>query len=187
MGAVWRAGQENVDEMRTPCENPDIKGLALAKALRIGILSDTHGRLPSGIARHLNGLDVILHAGDIDAPGVLRVLGRAAPVVAVRGNMDLGQWAGGLPEADTFELAGVLFHLRHDASRLDLDPVAAGIAVVVSGHTHVPRLKRNESVLYLNPGSASNPRNGSEAGMMRVWIENRRITCRRIAFDDEPA
>jgi putative phosphoesterase len=74
-------------------------------------------------------------------------------VTAVRGNVDRGPWADALPPDATLEMGGVLVHVLHDLQALDLDPAAAGIQVVVTGHTHVPGIARKNGVLYINPGS----------------------------------
>ena len=70
-----------------------------------------------------------------------------------RGNVDRGPWAQALPLRDTVELAGILVHVVHDLQDLDLDPAAAGIRVVVTGHSHVPKKMLQGGVLYVNPGS----------------------------------
>ncbi len=121
---------------------------------QIGIISDTHGLLRPGATDILKHADLIIHAGDIGSPEVLHRLRTLAPVMAVRGNTDSGSWAAELPGSDTIELHGVLIHILHDLSCLDLDPVAAGIAAVISGHSHRPGISRSSGVLYLNPGSA---------------------------------
>ena len=120
----------------------------------IGVISDTHGLVRTEALHALKGSDIILHAGDIGSPQVLRSLRCIAPVVAVRGNTDSGPGVQGLSAAETREIAGFLFHILHDLSGLDLDPVAAGMHAVISGHSHRPSLSTDKGVLYLNPGSA---------------------------------
>lgn len=122
--------------------------------MKIGIISDTHGLLrPEAVAR-LADVDHILHAGDIGHPEVIEELRRLAPVTAVRGNVDREAWADAFPETARVTLAGRSIHVLHDLNALDLDPAAAGIDVVVSGHSHRPRIATTDGVLYLNPGSA---------------------------------
>ena len=77
-----------------------------------------------------------------------------APVIAVRGNADKGAWAEALPLFEVIEAAGHFLYLIHDINMLDLDPCAAGMQAVISGHSHVPGVSRKDGVLYLNPGSA---------------------------------
>ncbi|HWP20764.1 MAG TPA: metallophosphoesterase family protein [Burkholderiaceae bacterium] len=122
--------------------------------MRIGLISDTHNLLRPQALAWLQGCAHIVHAGDICAPHVLTALSALAPVHAVRGNNDVGDWAEGLPEALTVELGGVRLHVVHDLKTLALDPVAQGIDVVVSGHSHRPLVEQHGPVLYVNPGSA---------------------------------
>ncbi len=59
-----------------------------------------------------------------------------------------------MPATELVELAGASVYILHNLDDLDLDPVAAGIGIVVSGHSHRPSIERRKGVLYLNPGSA---------------------------------
>jgi uncharacterized protein len=120
----------------------------------IGVISDTHGLLrPEAIAA-LRGADHIIHAGDIGESGILDQLAKLAPTTAIRGNIDTARWASHLPETEAVELGGVLIYVLHDLGRLDLKTEAAGIRVVISGHSHVPKQEVRNGVLYFNPGSA---------------------------------
>jgi putative phosphoesterase len=121
---------------------------------RIGVISDTHGLVRPGLIQALSDVEIIIHAGDIGAPQVLRVLRTHAPVVAVRGNMDRGPWAWGLPETEVVEIDGSLLYVIHDDNEIDLDPAAAGFRAVISGHSHRPTVCERNGVLFLNPGSA---------------------------------
>ena len=124
---------------------------------RVGLISDTHGLLRPEALAFLRGSDFIVHAGDIGDAAVLDELRRLAPLTAVRGNNDKGTWARSIAEAEVLEVGEVLIYVLHDLSELDLDPVAAGFRVVVSGHSHTPRIEERDGVLYVNPGS-SGPR-----------------------------
>jgi uncharacterized protein len=126
----------------------------MTRTATVGVISDTHGLLRPELLELLKGVDAIIHAGDIGSPGVLEALRKIAPVHAVRGNVDTGDWAAALPLFDLFEIAGRFVYLLHDLKTMDLDPVAAGIQVVISGHSHVPGITDKSGVLYLNPGSA---------------------------------
>jgi len=124
------------------------------KAHRIGVVSDTHGLVRPGLLEAFSDVELIIHAGDVGGPKVLDALRAHAPVIAVRGNMDGGSWARELPETEVVEIDGTLLYVLHDAGELDLDPVAAGFRVVISGHSHRPSQYRKKGVLFLNPGSA---------------------------------
>lgn len=121
---------------------------------RIGVISDTHGLLRPEAMAALQGCDAILHAGDIGSADILAQLATIAPTTAVRGNNDKGDRASQLAETGWVDLDGVLIHLLHDIGDLDVDPHAAGIRVIVSGHSHRPDITRRDGVLHLNPGSA---------------------------------
>ena len=122
--------------------------------LRIGLISDTHDLLRAEALAFLAGSDRIVHAGDICSPGVLEALAAVAPLTAVRGNNDRGAWAARLRESELVDVGGVWLYAIHDLAQLDIDPIAAGVAVVVSGHSHRPLVERRDGVLFVNPGSA---------------------------------
>jgi hypothetical protein len=120
----------------------------------IGIISDTHGLLRPQARAQLSGVDHIIHAGDIGRPEVISGLRELAPTTAIRGNVDKGKWAEEHPHTEWLTLGGRTIYVLHNLNELDLDPAAAGIDVVVSGHSHRPKIETVDGVLYLNPGSA---------------------------------
>ena len=122
--------------------------------LRIGLISDTHGLLRPQAVAFLAGSDHIVHAGDICDPRILDELRALAPLTAVRGNNDHGAWADPLKMAESLQFGTVRLHLLHDLADLSIDPAAAGVQVVVSGHSHQPAVRQRQGVLYVNPGSA---------------------------------
>ena len=101
----------------------------------------------------LRGSDYIVHAGDIGNAHVIRELSVLAPVTVVRGNNDGGLWAQAIPESQVLQVDNVFMYVLHNVAELNLDPVAAGFQVVVSGHSHQPSLEERNGVLYVNPGS----------------------------------
>ncbi len=121
---------------------------------RIGVIADTHGLLRPEAVAALQGVSLIIHAGDIGGPEILAALRSIAPVVAVRGNNDLGAWASALPETTTVTVGGLHLYVLHDRRQLDIDPRAAGHAAVIAGHSHQPLLEHRGGVLHLNPGAA---------------------------------
>lgn len=148
--------------------------------MKIGVLSDTHGHLDNHTMDALIDTDLILHAGDIDGPEVLQTLGKIATVVPVRGNMDYGTWANDMPREEFVDLGSVLIYIIHDLNHISLDPAAADIRIVISGHTHRPEIMKNNGVIYLNPGSASFPRGGFNASIALIEIKGAHVACRHV-------
>jgi putative phosphoesterase len=120
----------------------------------IGLISDTHGLLRPEALRALTGSELIIHAGDVGKPEILDRLRAIAPVVAVRGNIDQGEWASLLPMTAVVEAEAVRIYVIHDVHELDFDPAAAGLGIVVSGHSHKASRDERSGVLFVNPGSA---------------------------------
>ena len=120
----------------------------------VGLVSDTHGLLRPEVLEALRGVDLIVHAGDVGAPAILDALKAVAPVVAVRGNIDRGDWASALPLTAIVEPASLAMYVIHDLARLNLERGAASFQVVVSGHSHKPAQSERSGVLFINPGSA---------------------------------
>ena len=145
----------------------------------LGLISDTHGLLRPEAFGELTGSDLIIHAGDVGKVEILDRLRTIAPVVAVRGNVDTAAWASALPETTIVDAGGVSIYVLHDVKQLDLDPAAAGVRIVVSGHSHVPGSVEKAGVLYLNPGSAG-PRR------FRLPITVARLDLRRLPWQMEP-
>jgi|SRR5579862_2739044 len=122
--------------------------------LRLGLISDTHGLLRPEACAFLRGCDHIVHAGDVGSQRVLEELASIAPLTAVRGNNDKGPWAELLPESQRVRFEEVELYVIHDLAQLEGEPGAQGIRVLVSGHSHKPRMLERGGVLYINPGSA---------------------------------
>ena len=145
---------------------------------RIGLISDTHGLLRPEAVAYLRGSDFIVHAGDIGKPEVLEHLAELAPVTAVRGNNDKGPWAEALAETEVLRVDDALIYVLHDIADLDLDPVAAGFAAVICGHSHKPRIEWRDGVLYLNPGSA-----GPRRFKLPIAVARMRVSPEGLAPD----
>lgn len=145
-------------------------------SFRLGLISDTHGLLRDEALAALRGCDHIVHAGDIGRGEILERLGELAPVTAVRGNNDEGIAAfAQVPETCLVELGGAAVYVLHDLSQLPIDPVAEGVRLVVSGHSHKPRIDTRDGVLYVNPGSAGPRRFSLPIGVAQVLIEGGRL------------
>lgn len=147
----------------------------------VGVLSDTHGHLYDEVRRALEGVDHIIHAGDVGSPDVLAALRRIAPVTAVRGNCDYDAWARTLPVQVEMELGGVRILVGHIATRLRERSGAArpgaadnagGSPVVITGHTHAALAETRDGILYLNPGSAGPRRFGRPRTIARLAIRS---------------
>jgi putative phosphoesterase len=122
--------------------------------MRIGVISDTHGLLRPEALAALAGVDHILHAGDVGDAAILDALAAIAPLIAIRGNIDHTGRCAGLPPTEIVQLGGSTIYMLHSIGGLDIDPAAASVDIVVSGHSHQPFIERRKGVLYLNPGSA---------------------------------
>ena len=120
----------------------------------LGVISDTHGLVRPQTVDALAGVDLILHAGDIGNQQVLDTLNQIAPVVAVRGNNDKGDWATSIPDWEVVEVGRISIYMLHDIKQIDMSPAGAGFHVIVSGHTHRPSVEERRGVLCVNPGSA---------------------------------
>jgi uncharacterized protein len=126
--------------------------------MKIGVISDTHGLLRPEVIAALQGVEQILHIGDVGKISILRELEKIAPVKAIRGNVDTEGECAKLPETEVVlveDSAGVghYIYMLHDLKTLHLDPAAAKFAAVLFGHTHVPNFYTKKDVLYFNPGS----------------------------------
>ena len=146
----------------------------------IGVISDTHGLLRPEALKALRGSDLILHAGDVGAPEILKELARVAPVTAIRGNVDTQPWARVLPATDVVEIMGVSIYMLHDLGQLDLKPETVGFRVVVYGHSHKPKMEEKNGVLYFNPGSAGPRRFSLPITVGRLTIAEGKVKAELI-------
>jgi len=121
--------------------------------LRVALLSDTHGLMRAEARTFAVGCDYIIHGGDIGSAQILDELAAVAPLFAVRGNNDTQEWAAHLPETEMIRIGGAFVYVIHDLSQLDIEPHAAGVQVIVSGHSHKPLVEERDGILYVNPGS----------------------------------
>ncbi|MBD9667477.1 MULTISPECIES: metallophosphoesterase family protein [Variovorax] len=145
---------------------------------RVGLISDTHGLLRPEAVAALQGSDFIVHGGDIGDAGILEALAAIAPLTVVRGNNDREPWAERIPETALLNAGGVLVHATHDLSRLAAAP--AGVRVVVSGHSHKPKIEERGGVLYVNPGSAGPRRFKLPIAMAELIVDGDAVSARII-------
>ncbi|MDA0310681.1 MAG: metallophosphoesterase family protein [Gemmatimonadetes bacterium] len=152
----------------------------------IGVISDTHGLLRPQALEALQGSDLILHAGDVGDPNILLALGEIAPTFAVYGNTDHGALRAELPHSQVIDLVAsdpahadrpvdgslhVLAYVLHIREELDLEPGAAGMRMMVFGHTHEPLIEERDGVLWMNPGSAGPRRFSLPVTVGRVTVD----------------
>jgi uncharacterized protein len=141
----------------------------------VGVISDTHGLLRREAVAALRGSDLIIHAGDVGNPDVIKELSGMAPTHAVRGNVDTGGWAARLPMTELVDVGAHRFYVLHQVSQLDLDPADLGFAAVVFGHSHQPLIETRAGVLFLNPGSAGPRRFKLPITVARVGVAGRHV------------
>ncbi len=161
--------------MRGKSKRPQIRS--------IGLISDTHGLLRPEAVGTLFGVELIIHAGDVGRPEVLTALGQIAPVKAVRGNVDRGEWAKTLPETEVVEIGKILIYVLHDIHKLNLDPAGAGFQAIIYGHSHQPSIKERNGVLFLNPGSAGPRRFKLPVSVAILHLDGNPLNARIIELE----
>lgn len=147
----------------------------MSEALRVGLISDTHGRLPAAVFTRFDGVSHIVHAGDVGPRKILTDLETIAPVTAVWGNTDGFEIRSALPESAQVEIGGVTITVVHghqvgSPRPLLLHPVYPEGTVVVFGHSHRALVERVGDRLFVNPGSAGQPRFGLGASIALLRI-----------------
>jgi putative phosphoesterase len=152
-------------------EEPD-----LAEVHKIGIISDTHGLVRPEAVVTLQGSELIIHAGDIGGQKVLDAFRSVAPVLAVRGNNDQGEWARRLPKMEIVKIDEARIAVVHILRILNMD--LTGIDCVISGHSHRASARKKGGVLYLNPGSAGPRRFGQPATVAVLRVQGRTLDAK---------
>jgi uncharacterized protein len=155
-----------------------------AGTLRVALLSDTHGLMRPQARAFAVGSDYIIHGGDIGSAEILEDLAEIAPLIAVRGNNDREPWAAHLPETEMIRVGGAFVYVIHDIAQLDLEPLAAGVQVVVSGHSHRPAIEMRDGVLYVNPGSCGPRRFKLPISVGELLVEGSTVSARTVELSD---
>ena len=150
----------------------------------VGVISDTHGILVPAAVKALQGVDLIIHAGDIGNTGVMDELNSIAPVVAVRGNMDMSEDLRKLPETEVIQVGDALLYIIHDINKLDITLSKADFDAVIFGHLHYPSVAKHNGVLFLNPGSAAQPRRKSSASLGFLHIRGSSLKTQIVDIVD---
>ncbi|WP_322399980.1 metallophosphoesterase family protein [Massilia luteola] len=150
--------------------------------MRVGLISDTHGLLRPEALDFIDGSDHIVHGGDIGSPEILERLAAIAPLTVVRGNNDTAPWAQAIPETARVDFGQVTLFAIHDLKLLAIDPRAAGVRIVVSGHSHRPACVERDGVLYVNPGSAGRRRFTLPIAAAELFIEGDAVRARLVTL-----
>ena len=148
----------------------------------LGIIADTHGLMRPEAVAALAGAERIIHAGDIGRPEVLQALEAVAPVIAVRGNNDIGAWAAAMPDTAVVDVDDLQVYVLHDVKALDFDPAPAGFSAVICGHSHQPRLEQRAGVWFINPGSAGPRRFKLPVAVARLYVHAGTLTPELVAL-----
>jgi hypothetical protein len=141
----------------------------------LGVISDTHGLLREDAVALLQGVEHIVHAGDIGNPTIIERLERVAPVSAIRGNVDVEPWASMFPDTLQVTLFGQKIFVIHDRKDMTFAPAMMGINLVISGHSHHASIESCDDAIYLNPGSAGPRRFRLPITLAKVQIIHGRL------------
>jgi uncharacterized protein len=161
-----------------------------SRALRIGVIADTHGLFDPAILYHFQAVDHILHAGDIGRGSVIEQLRAIAPVTAVSGNVD-GYERSRFPPERVLKLAGHRIAIRHilfeggkltTEGRMFLERVQPDICIF--GHTHRPKIEWLGKILLFNPGSAGPRRFKLSRGLGLLQLAHTEVEAQMIALSD---
>ena len=150
--------------------------------MRVGLISDTHGLLRPEALDFIQGSDHIVHGGDVGGQEILERLAAIAPLTVVRGNNDTAPWARAIPETARVDFGPVALYVIHDVKLLAIDPRAAGVRVVVSGHSHRPACTERDGVLYVNPGSAGRRRFSLPIAAAELFIDGDAVASRLVTL-----
>jgi uncharacterized protein len=154
----------------------------MPKTTRIGILSDTHGYLTPKVHQVFKGVDLIVHAGDIGDEFIIPELNSIAPVIAVCGNTDYGSLGKQFNEFETLTVGEFTLEITHIP--WTFRQTNGRNIIQISGHTHKPRIDRENGVLVINPGSASKPRIVRQPSVALLSLtEGKRPEAEIIFFD----
>jgi putative phosphoesterase len=160
--------------------------------MRIGVISDTHGRLEARALESFGGVERIFHAGDVGSEEILAKLASLAPVTAVLGNVDGPSFAG-LKEAEWAEAEGVRFLIFHQLGTPERPtPKARRLiregrpGMVIFGHTHSPCDRVVEGVRFFNPGGSGPRRFSLPRTVAILEVSGARVEARFVDLDARP-
>ena len=157
--------------------------------MKIGIISDTHGKVPPQIYNVFDGVDQIWHAGDIGDLKVITELETIAPVIAVHGNMDQFPISSKYQSKEIIEISNKTILLTHQHITDNFRRITnrdwsfdLNFQMIVFGHTHIPMNKLFKSVLYFNPGSAVHSRYNGKSSVGQLSFDNNGSIALEIIF-----
>jgi putative phosphoesterase len=156
--------------------------------MKIGIISDTHGHLPEAVHSAFEGVEHILHAGDIGTQEIISELETIAPVHAVHGNIDDWSLRNRYPGVFDLELGGVKICLTHNIVTyqyfsFELFRQGKKPNLVVFGHTHKAVFETYRNIGFLNPGSVYRPRGGTKKSLGVIRNISQDLTPEFICWD----
>ncbi len=150
---------------------------------RLGVISDTHGLLRPEAITALAASDHIIHAGDIGKESIVKELELIAPVTAIRGNVDNEPWCFRYSLTEALEFEGIFIYVHHGHLGLDIDPKAGGFSLVISGHSHEPKIEEKNGVTFFNPGSAGRKRFSLPVSLGILELSEGKVEARLIYLD----
>ena len=150
----------------------------------IGVISDTHGLLRPEATDALEGSHLIIHAGDIGKPEIISGLESIAPVLAIKGNNDVGSWAKSILTTQSTTIGEHHIFVIHDVKQLEIDPIHSPYTVIISGHSHKPTVNEHNGTVFLNPGSAGPKRFSLPTTLARLSIQGPRLSHEFITLSN---
>lgn len=151
------------------------------KIFKIGVISDTHGLYRPEINEIFKGIDLIIHAGDIGKPEVIKLLEESAPVIAVRGNVDIEEWSSKYPAYEEINVNGFNIFIVHDVSDFDYKQNNK-YKIVIFGHSHKPLMKQWNDTIFFNPGSAGPQRFSLPISAGLILINDGKIETQHVGI-----
>lgn len=148
-------------------------------AVRIAVLSDTHGLLRPEVTKAIAGCDYIIHGGDINKQEIIDQLEEIAPVYVVRGNNDK-EWAEHLWRSLTVQIGGCRFFVVHN--KKDIPENLEDIDVVIYGHSHKYQQQTVNGRLFLNPGSCGKRRFDQEITFAILTVDGQDMTVEKMTI-----
>jgi len=148
--------------------------------MKIGLVSDTHfGHpnevvLPQWVEAAFTGVDMIVHAGDVETQAAVSAFSRLAPVYVVRGNCDYCLQNN--PQAMNIEIGCGILTVAHRAghARAAIEPRTR---VMVYGHTHISLINQEGMLMVINPGSPTMPRGGLPPSVAVLTVDGNKISA----------